>query len=110
MTYVYFSLPFLILALVLWIVRRNAYKAQVATTLAVGAVVLVLTAIFDNLMIWAGLVGYGDAQRLGLQLGLVPVEDFFYSIFVVLVVPAVWSGIDHVRNKKAQAHNPDREK
>lgn len=107
MTYVYISLPFLILAIGLWIARRNAYKAQVATTLAVGALVLVLTAIFDNLMIWAGLVGYGDAQRLGLQLGLVPVEDFFYAIFVVLVVPAVWSGIDRVRQGRTQANNSD---
>ncbi|NLP38909.1 MAG: lycopene cyclase domain-containing protein, partial [Corynebacterium pollutisoli] len=43
-------------------------------------------------MIWAALVGYGEEQRLGLQLGLVPVEDFFYPVFAALVIPALWTG------------------
>lgn len=110
MTYVYISLPFLLIAIILWAVRRGAYRAQVKTTLAVAAVVLVLTAIFDNLMIWAGLVGYGDAQRLGLQLGLVPVEDFFYAIFVVLIVPAVWSGLNRVKQKPNDQPQSKRER
>lgn len=101
MTYVYISIPFLLVAVALWVARRGAYRAQVKTTAAVGAVVLVLTAIFDNLMISAGLVGYGEAQRLGIQLGLVPVEDFFYALFVVLIVPAVWSGL----GRKKKSHN-----
>lgn len=92
MTYLLISLPFLLLALVLWVLRRNSAPRQVAVTAIVAAVLLVLTAFFDNLMIWAELVGYGDAQRLGLQVGLVPVEDFFYTIFVALIVPACWPG------------------
>ncbi|QGU03420.1 lycopene cyclase domain-containing protein [Corynebacterium comes] len=92
MTYLLISLPFLILAAVLWGVRRNSAPRQVAVTAIVAAVLLVLTAVFDNLMIWAELVGYGDAQRLGLQVGLVPVEDFFYPLFVALIVPAFWPG------------------
>ena len=92
MTYVLISLPFLALALVLWVVRGRTYPGWIATTALVMTVVVVLTAIFDNLMIWAGLVGYGEAQNLGIYLGLVPIEDFFYSIFVVLVVAAFWDG------------------
>lgn len=92
MTYLLISLPFLLLAAVLWVVRRNSAPRQLAVTAVVAAVLLVLTAIFDNLMIWAELVGYGDAQRLGLQVGLVPVEDFFYPLFVALIVPAFWPG------------------
>jgi lycopene cyclase domain-containing protein len=92
MTYLLISLPFLILAAVLWVVRRGSAPRQVAVTAVVAAVLLVLTAVFDNLMIWAELVGYGDAQRLGLQVGLVPVEDFFYPLFVALIVPAFWPG------------------
>lgn len=107
MTYVYISLPFLLVAIIVWVARRGAYRAQVKTTLAVGAVVLILTAIFDNLMIWAGLVGYGEAQRLGLQLGLVPVEDFFYAVFVVLIVPAVWNGLSHLEQT---THDPTQTK
>ncbi|MGD7003009.1 lycopene cyclase domain-containing protein [Corynebacterium halotolerans] len=92
MTYLLLSLPFLILAAVIWAVRRHSAPRQLQVTAIVGAVLLVLTAIFDNLMIWGELVGYGDAQRLGLQVGLVPVEDFFYPIFVALIVPALWPG------------------
>lgn len=92
MTYLLISLPFLALALVIWIARRNSAPYQLAVTGIVVAVLFGLTAIFDNLMIWAKLVGYGDAQRLGLNIGLVPIEDFFYPLFVALVVPAFWPG------------------
>lgn len=92
MTYLLISLPFLLLALVLWIVRRDSAPRQLAVTAIIMVVLLVLTAVFDNLMIWAKLVGYGDAQRLGWQIGLVPIEDFFYIIFVALIVPAFWPG------------------
>ncbi|MCS5478076.1 lycopene cyclase domain-containing protein [Corynebacterium sp. YIM 101645] len=92
MTYLLISLPFLLLAVVLGVVRRNHAPRQLAVTAVVAAVLLVLTAVFDNLMIWAGLVAYGDAQRLGPQIGLVPIEDFFYPLFVALIVPAFWPG------------------
>ncbi len=92
MSYLLISLPFLVVAVVLWVARRNSAPRQVAVTAVVAAVLLVLTAIFDNLMIWAELVGYGDEQRLGWQVGLVPIEDFFYPIFVALIVPAFWPG------------------
>lgn len=92
MTYLLISVPFLALALVVWIARRNSAPRQLAVTVIVVVVLLVLTAIFDNLMIWAELVGYGDAQGLGLDIGLVPIEDFFYPLFVALIVPAFWPG------------------
>ena len=92
MSYLLISVPFLIVAVVLWVVRRNSAHHQVAVTAIVATVLLVLTAIFDNLMIWAELVGYGDEQRLGWQVGLVPIEDFFYPVFVALIVPAFWPG------------------
>ncbi|AGF71717.1 lycopene cyclase domain-containing protein [Corynebacterium halotolerans] len=91
MTYLLISLPFLILGAVVWLVRRNSVPRQLAVTALVAAVLLVLTAIFDNLMIWADLFGYGDAQRLGPQIGLAPVEDFFYPLFAALIIPAVWT-------------------
>lgn len=101
MTYLLISIPFLIVAVLgaVWSIRREharrgptAAKRQFAVISLVTGIVLVLTAIFDNLMIWAGLVGYGDGERLGWQLGLVPVEDFFYALFVTLLIPALWKG------------------
>lgn len=85
MTYLLISLPFLIVGLAV-----AAWRRQYVVTAVVAVVLIVLTIIFDNLMIWAELVGYGDAQRLGLHIGLVPVEDLFYALVVALIVPAVW--------------------
>ncbi|MDO5511639.1 lycopene cyclase domain-containing protein [Corynebacterium sp.] len=88
--YLLISLPFLALGLALAWWRRDIAPRQFTVTALVMAVLLVLTAVFDNLMIWADLVGYGEQQRLGLHLGLVPVEDFFYPIFAALLIPALW--------------------
>lgn len=54
-------------------------------------VLLVMTAVFDNVMISAGLVAYDDARRTGLSVGLAPVEDFAYPVAAVLLLPAVWA-------------------
>ena len=52
---------------------------------------LVLTAVFDSVMIAAGLFGYSDGTRLGPAIGLAPIEDFAYPVAAVLLVPAVWT-------------------
>ena len=94
--YLLISAPFLIVAVIVWVFaaqHRGRHPARPwRTTALTMAAILVLTAIFDNLMIASGLVGYSDTQRLGLHLGLVPVEDFFYSVVVVLIVTALWDG------------------
>ncbi|MFC0680407.1 lycopene cyclase domain-containing protein [Lysobacter korlensis] len=57
--------------------------------IAAGALLL-LTAVFDNVMIAVGLVGY-DADRIsGLRVGVAPIEDFAYAIAAVLLLPAIW--------------------
>lgn len=90
MTYLLISVPFLILSAMVWVQRRKTSKQQARVTLTAAGLLLILTAIFDNLMILAGLVGYGEAENLGLKVGLVPIEDFFYPLFVVLLVTAWW--------------------
>ena len=55
------------------------------------AVMLVLTALFDNLMISAGLVAYDHDLTSGLRLGVAPVEDFAYAVAAAVFVPSVWS-------------------
>ena len=92
MTYLLISVPFLVLGLGLAVMRRHAAPRQWAVTALVLLVLVVLIAIFDNLMIRADLFGYGEAQRLGPQVGLMPVEDLFYPLFAALVVPAFWPG------------------
>lgn len=55
-----------------------------------AAVVLVLTAVFDNLMIAAGLFTYAPEMISGAMVGLAPLEDFAYPVAAVLLLPALW--------------------
>ena len=62
------------------------------------AVVLLCTALFDSLIIAAGIVDYDRSLLLGVYVGYAPVEDFMYAILAVLIVPTVWKGLGRVRN------------
>ncbi|WP_306509937.1 lycopene cyclase domain-containing protein [Corynebacterium xerosis] len=92
MTYLLISIPFLLAAGALWAWRRRSAPRQLAVTSIVLAVLLLLTTIFDNFMILAGLVGYADAQMSGLYIGVMPVEDLLYAIVAAIAVPALWTG------------------
>ena len=53
-------------------------------------VLLVLTAVFDNLMIASGLFGYGSQTLLGIRVGLAPWRTSAIPLCAVLFVPALW--------------------
>jgi len=55
-----------------------------------AAVLLLLTAVFDNLMIAVDLFGYNPDRISGAFLGLAPLEDFAYPLAAVLALPALW--------------------
>jgi len=55
------------------------------------AVVLVMTAVFDNVMIGIGLVGYNAALISGIFIGIAPLEDFAYAIAAVVLLTSLWS-------------------
>ncbi|PFG27925.1 C50 carotenoid epsilon cyclase [Corynebacterium renale] len=105
MTYLLISLPFLIVAFVVAAARWRKYPRQGAIVGIVLAVVLVLTVIFDNLMIAYGNVAYGEHQNLGIYLGLVPIEDLFYPIFAGLIITALWPPLAR-RPEKGQSPRP----
>lgn len=52
---------------------------------------LVLTLIFDSLIIAAGIVAYDTTKLLGVYLARAPVEDFAYTLAVMLLVPLLWN-------------------
>jgi lycopene cyclase domain-containing protein len=53
------------------------------------AAMLIGTAIFDNAIIGAGLVAYDESKILGIKIWLAPIEDFAYSIAVVLLATSI---------------------
>ena len=50
------------------------------------------TAIFDSLIIAAGIVDYDATKILGMYIGTAPIEDFMYALLAVAIVPALWKG------------------
>ncbi|MGY4642675.1 lycopene cyclase domain-containing protein [Cellulomonas sp. URHB0016] len=94
MTYLQLDLVMLALAATLAVVgagaaRRRAtpFAVPVAITLAV---LVVLTIVFDSLMIGADLFRYDDARLLGLRVWRTPVEDLAWPVAAALALPSVW--------------------
>jgi lycopene cyclase domain-containing protein len=56
-----------------------------------GQALVALTAVFDTVMIAAGLFTYTDAHLLGPRIGLAPIEDFAYPLAAVILLPALWA-------------------
>ncbi len=95
MTYLALNAAFLLAvgAVLLGTVLRLRRRSDGIRWRALGvtaAGVLLLTAVFDNVMIAVGLVGY-DAERIsGIRIGVAPIEDFAYAVAAVLLLPALW--------------------
>lgn len=64
---------------------RRWWRATVATTVAM----VVLTAVFDNVMIAADLFRFDDEQLSGLRVGLAPLEDFAWPLAACMLLPAL---------------------
>lgn len=94
MSFAWLSVCFLLGSLLIFVAALRIRRIRLRTVLpALGfalAVLLVLTAIFDNVMIGSGLFAYGNQTLLGLHIGLAPIEDFSYPLCVVLFGPALW--------------------
>ena len=53
-------------------------------------IMVVTTAIFDNVIIGVGLVDYDPANLLGIYIGIAPIEDFSYTLAAVAILPTLW--------------------
>ena len=97
MTYAVLSLIFLAFSLIalgcaLLRIRRPASlvaRWAVPATLS-GLVLVVLTSVFDNLMIAAGFMSYRADAVSGTRIGAVPIEDFAYPLAALFLLPALW--------------------
>lgn len=88
MTYWLLNVPFLAVAAVAGILafRRLRWPAVGIT----AAVVLLMTAIFDNIMIGVGLVAYEPSLISGAFIGIAPLEDFAYALAAIVGLPSLW--------------------
>jgi lycopene cyclase domain-containing protein len=70
-------------------VRIRSTKPWVAIAITLG-VLLVMTAVFDNVMIGVGLVGYEPSLISGAFIGIAPLEDFAYAVAAAILPPSLW--------------------
>jgi lycopene cyclase domain-containing protein len=59
--------------------------------LAGGVILLLGTAVFDNVMIGIGLVGYDKRLISGAFIGIAPLEDFAYAVAAIVLLPSLWA-------------------
>ena len=90
-TYVILNLIFLVCIAGLFM---QYLRKPTKSWLIMLGVLLVLTAIFDSIIIWAGIVGYDSEKILGIYIGFAPIEDFFYAILAAMIVPILWNVFD----------------
>lgn len=97
MTYLILARAFLAVAVAVAVIAH--LRARLAGTRPIGwrpivlaaVALLVLTAVFDNVMIVSGLFTYADAHISGVRIGLAPIEDFAYPLAGVVLLPALWT-------------------
>ncbi|MHC5797995.1 lycopene cyclase domain-containing protein [Lacisediminihabitans sp. FW035] len=53
-------------------------------------ILLLVTAVFDNVMIGIGLVGYDATKISGAFIGIAPLEDFAYAVAAAVLLPSLW--------------------
>ena len=109
MTYLVLNVIFFvpILAIAVWAYRTR--RRQLPSRRAVGITVIVLlvaTAVFDNVLIAIGIVDYNPDLILGVRLALAPVEDFAYTVGACILLPALWALIPGRSASKAAERSP----
>jgi len=86
----YWALNAVFLAVILVLGLLAARRLPWAAVGLAAAVVLVMTAVFDNIMISIGLVAYNEQLISGAFIGVAPLEDFAYSIAAIVGLPSLW--------------------
>ena len=86
----YWALNAIFLAVILIIAVLAARRLRWAAVGITLAVLLVMTAVFDNVMISVGLVAYNESLISGAFIGVAPLEDFAYAIAAVIGLPSLW--------------------
>jgi lycopene cyclase domain-containing protein len=83
--------PALLLVLALLRLRRSRHPAPLLPAGGIAlAVVLVLTAVFDNVLVGLGIVGYDESLISGVRIGVAPIEDFAYAVAAAIGLPSLW--------------------
>lgn len=105
-TYLLLDLAFLVPVVALAVlaaVRRRTPRWRAVGLAAIA--LLLLTAVFDNVIVGLGIVAYDPDRILGARIGVAPVEDFAYAIAAVILLPSLWVLLPDSRAADARARS-----
>jgi len=92
MTYWLLNLAFLAIVAVVAVATLFARRAPRWRLVGLAAIPLVvLTAVFDNVLVGVGIVAYDPVRISGIRIGVAPIEDFAYAVAAVVLLPCLWS-------------------
>lgn len=86
-TYLILNIVFLTAILLLFRIRKITNNHA---WLVMFVALVILTAVFDNLLIYFHAIDYNVDKLLGIYIGLAPIEDFFYALLAAFLVPGLW--------------------
>ena len=103
MTYPLIVVPFVIVTVIVTLctIRRPHFARRMGASAIAALVLVLLTAVFDNVIIGVGLVDYPEESLSGLRIGIAPLEDFSYPLCAAFLVPAVYTLLE--RRKEVPA-------
>lgn len=84
MTYLGLNAIFLGAVILVGLVLRKQLPWK-ALGLATG-VLVIATAVFDNIIVGTGIVAYDENLILGIKIGVAPIEDFAYALAAPLLI------------------------
>lgn len=92
-TYLILNLVFILVVILVLRVRLKQVDKAVLLT---AASLILLTLIFDNIMIAMSFFEYNPGKILGVMIGVAPIEDFMYAVLAAIIVPVIWKKMERV--------------
>ncbi len=100
MTYLVMNVFFLVPLFAVGLLMRKQLPWR-AIIWATGALLLI-TAVFDNLIIGTGIVAYDEELISGIKIGLAPIEDFSYSLAGPILIAILSRVFDLDKSNKSE--------
>lgn len=88
--YLILNTVFIVLVLLVFRIKPRIPKRVWWITLLI---MLILTAIFDSLIVGYDIVGYNLNNISQIYIFKAPIEDFAYTLLAVILIPFIWGSI-----------------
>lgn len=79
-----------VFVLVTFVLLRVTWRRPTRTWWMMLIALVVLTAVFDSLLVLLSFIDYAPDKISGIRIGAAPIEDFFYAIYAAIIVPLLW--------------------